>query len=155
MTLNAEVKAGDRELTIACVFDAPRARVQRMERARAPETMVHPKNFTIPVCETDFRDGGKFRFCMRGLANDHWVNGVYREIVMPERIVWTGTMEHGGNTIFTTVTFENLGDKTQLTVHQTYSIKTDSTRGARPGWTATLKHLAEFLAAFGDHKANP
>jgi uncharacterized protein YndB with AHSA1/START domain len=52
-----------------------------------------PNNFTIPVCEMDFRDGGTFRFCMRGLGNDHWVNGVYREIVKPKQIVWIGTME--------------------------------------------------------------
>ena len=113
-----------------------------------------PKNFTIPVCEMDFRDGGKFRFCMRGLGNDHWVNGVYREIVRPERIVWTGTMEHDGNTILTRAKFENLGDKAQPTV-QTYWIKTDSSREARQGWTETLEHLAEFLAAFGDQKPNP
>jgi hypothetical protein len=44
------------------------------------------------------------------------------------------------------VTFTVVGGKTKLTVHQTYSIETDSTRGAPQGWTETLDHLAELLA---------
>jgi uncharacterized protein YndB with AHSA1/START domain len=156
MTLKAEVTVGERELTISRVFAASRARV--FNAWSEPEHLKRwfaPDNFTIPVCELDFRDGGKFRFCMHGLSNDHWVNGVYREIVRPERIVWTGTMEHDDNTILTTVTFGDLGSTARLTVHQTYSIETDSTRGARQGWTETLEHLGEFLAAFGEQKPNP
>jgi uncharacterized protein YndB with AHSA1/START domain len=148
MTLNTEVTVGDRELTITRIFDAPRALV--FDAWAEPKHLMRwfaPNNFTLPVCEMDFRAGGKFRFCMRGLGNDHWVNGVYREIVKPERIVWTGTMEHDSNEVVTTVTFADLGGKTRVTVHQTYSIETDSTRGAREGWTETLEHLAEFLAA--------
>jgi Activator of Hsp90 ATPase homolog 1-like protein len=44
------------------------------------------------------------------------------------------------------VTFDDQEKKTKLTVHQTYSIETDSTRGARQGWTETLERLAVFLA---------
>jgi uncharacterized protein YndB with AHSA1/START domain len=95
----------------------------------------------------DFRAGGKFRLCMSGFGKDHWMNGVFREIVRPERIVWTGMLDDDTNEVVTTATFQDLGNKTRLTVHQTYSIETDSTRGARQGWTETLEHLAEFLAA--------
>jgi hypothetical protein len=45
------------------------------------------------------------------------------------------------------VTFAELGAKTRVIVNQSYSIETDSTRGARYGWTETLEHLAELLAA--------
>ena len=148
MTPNAEVTVGDRELTITRVFDAPRALV--FNAWAEPEHLMRwfaPNNFTIPVCEMDFCAGGKFRFCMRGFGNDHWVNGEYREVVKPERIVWAGRMGHDGNEVVTTVTFADLGGKTRVIVHQTYSIETDSTRGARQGWTETLEHLAEFLAA--------
>ena len=75
------------------------------------------------------------------------MNGEYREIVPPERIVWTGMLEHDGNEVLTTVTFAALDGKTRLTVHQTFSIETDSTRGAHEGWTQTLEFLAEFLKA--------
>jgi uncharacterized protein YndB with AHSA1/START domain len=56
-------------------------------------------------------------------------------------------LDNDTNEVVTTATFQDLGNKTRLTVHQTYSIETDSTRGARQGWTETLEHLAEFLAA--------
>jgi uncharacterized protein YndB with AHSA1/START domain len=136
------------ELTMTRIFDAPRYLV--FKAWTAPEHIMHwfcPNGFTLPVCEMDFRVGGRFRLCMRASnGNEHWVNGAYREIIPVERIVWSGTMEHDGNEILTTVTFDDQEKKTKLTVHQTYSVETDSTRGARQGWTETLERLAVFLA---------
>jgi uncharacterized protein YndB with AHSA1/START domain len=148
MTLNTEVKAGDRELIITRTFDASQELV--FNAWTEPKHLMRwfaPNNFTVPVCEMDFRVGGKYRLCMRGLGKDYWVHGVYREIIKPERIVWTGTLENDNNEVLTTATFADLGGKTKLTVRQTYSIETDSTRGAPQGWTETLEHLAEYLAA--------
>ena len=148
MTPNTEVTVGDRELTIMRIFDAPRSLV--FEAWSEPKHLMRwfaPNNFTVPACEMEFRAGGKFRLCMRGFGKDHWMNGFFREIVELERIVWISTLEHDNNEVLTTVTFEDLGSKTRLIVHQTYSIETDSTRGARQGWTETLEHLAEYLAA--------
>ena len=148
MNANTEVKSGDRELTITRIFDAPRSLV--FDAWSEPKHLMRwfaPNNFTVPACEMEFRAGGKFRLCMRGFGKDHWMNGFFREIVKPERIVWISTLEHDNNEVLTTVTFEDLGSKTRLIVHQTYSIETDSTRGARQGWTETLEHLAEYLAA--------
>ena len=98
----------------------------------------------------DFRVGGTYRLCMRGFGRDHWVHGVYREIVKPERIVWTGMLENEGTETVTTITFEEHGGKTRLTMHQTFSKETDSTRGAREGWTQTLEHLAEYVATLSN-----
>ena len=148
MNANTEVKSGDRELTITRIFDAPRSLV--FEAWSEPKHLMRwfaPNNFTVPACEMEFRAGGLFRLCMRGFGKDHWMNGVFSEIVKLERIVWISTLEHDNNEVLTTVTFEDLGSKTRLIVHQTYSIETDSTRGARQGWTETLEHLAEYLAA--------
>ena len=78
----------------------------------------------------DFRVGGAYRICMRGFGNDHWVHGVYKEIVEHEQIVFSGTFKHEGNEILTTVTFANHEGKTMLTVRQSFSLETDSTRGA-------------------------
>lgn len=143
----AEVSTGDRELTITRVFDAPRSLV--FEAWTKPEHLTRwfcPNNFRVSSCEMDFRVGGKYRLCMSGFDRDFWVSGEYREIVAPERIVFAGTLDDG-NAVLTTVTFAELGAKTRLTVHQTYSLETDSTRGARQGWIETLEHLAEFLKA--------
>ena len=147
MTPKTEVTVGDRELTITRIFDAPRSLV--FEAWSEPKHLMRwfaPNNFTVPECEMEFRDGGKFQLCMRGFGKDHWMNGVFREIVKPERIVWISRLDHDANEVVTTATFTAMGGKTRLTVHQTYSIETDSTRGAPQGWTETLEHLAEYLA---------
>ena len=148
MNADTQVTAGDRELTITRTFDAPRDLV--FSAWTRPEHLMRwfaPNDFTVPSCEMDFRVGGKLQLCMRGFGGEHWMRGEYREIVAPERIVWTSVLEHEGNEVVTTVTFADLGAKTRLTVHQTFSIETDSTRGARYGWTQTLEHLADFLKA--------
>src|SRR5208282_4025741 len=144
---NTEVTTGDRELTITRIFDAPRSLV--FEAWTEPRHLMRwfaPNNFTVLACEMDFRLDGHYRLCMRGFGKDYWVHGVYREIVKPERIVWTGVLDNDGNEVLTTVTFADHEGKTTLTVHQTFSIETDSTRGARQGWTETLEHLAEYVA---------
>jgi len=144
---SAAAEPADRELVVTRIFDAPRALV--FEAWTEPKHLMRwfaPNNFTVPVCEMELRTGGKFRLCMRGFGKDHWMNGVFREIVAPERIVWTALLDGDRNEVLTTVTFADHEGKTRLTVHQTFSIETDSTRGARQGWTETLEHLAEYLA---------
>lgn len=144
---NTEVTAGDRELMIARTFDAPRNLVfEAWTRAEHLSRWFCPNNFRVSSCQMDFRVGGKYRLCMSGFDREHWVSGEYREIVAPERIVFVGSLDDG-NEVVTAVTFTDLGSKTRLVVHQTFSIETDSTRGARQGWTETLEHLAEFLKA--------
>jgi uncharacterized protein YndB with AHSA1/START domain len=142
-------KSTPRELIITRVFDAPRALV--FEAWTKPEHLVNwfcPNGFTLPVCEIDFRVGGIFRICMRASdGNEHYARGVYREVVPSERIVWTNSFEDvPGSEILTTVTFADHEGKTKITVHQTYSFESDSTRGAPQGWTETLEHLAAYVA---------
>ena len=147
---DAAAESTQHELLITRIFDAPRALV--FKAWTEPEHMARwwgPKGFTLPVCEMDFRAGGAYRLCMRSPAgHDFWVHGVYREIVPPERIVWTGTSDdEPGNETVMTVTFADYDGKTQLTMHQTFTFESDATRGARQGWNETLDRLAEALAA--------
>ena len=145
---SAGAESAKRELVIERVFDAPRSLV--FEAWTKPEHLMRwfaPKGFTVPACEMDFRVGGTYRLCMRSPeGRDHWVHGVYREIVAQERIVWTGILEADRNEILSTITFADAGGKTRLTVHQTYSFESDSTRGAPQGWAETLDRLAEYVA---------
>jgi uncharacterized protein YndB with AHSA1/START domain len=148
---NAAAEAAERELVITRVFDAPRSLV--FETWTKPEHMMRwwgPKGYTLPFCTMDFRAGGVYRFCMRSPeGRDYWVRGVYREIVEPERIVWTGGIEEEGKPgpeTLMTVTFAEHQGKTRLTVHQTFSFESDHTRGADQGWTESLVRLAEYLS---------
>ena len=51
-----------------------------------------PDEWQLAVCEIDLRIGGVFRFVWRrrdGKANDMGMGGVYREAVLPDRLVFT------------------------------------------------------------------
>jgi uncharacterized protein YndB with AHSA1/START domain len=146
MPETSSVVARPPELLLTRVFDAPRRLVfEAWTKAEHVSRWFAPRPFTMPRCEMDFRPGGVFRFVMR--APDGWEHpfeGAFREIVAPERIVFTGSIEEG-NAVVTTLTFAEHDGKTTLTMHQTFTLESSSTRGAKEGWTLTLNQLEEQL----------
>src|SRR5579862_4597024 len=79
------------EVTLTRIFDAPRELV--FEAWTNPVHLQRwwgPHHFTNPVCEVDPKVGGAWKIVMRGPAGmEHTSQGVYREIVPPERLVFT------------------------------------------------------------------
>ena len=139
-------------LVLTRVFDAPRELVfQAWTEPRHLARWWGPKGFTLPVCTQEFRPGGAYRFCMRAPdGSDHWVWGTYREIVAPERLVFTwqredeaGLRSQLNNVV--TVTFADHHGKTRLTLHhavfQTVADRTDH----QGGWTECLARLLSFV----------
>ena len=147
-TSDLVTKPVERELVITRVFDAPRSLV--FEAWAKPEHMVRwwgPSGFTLPTCEMDFRPGGAYRLNMRSpQGREYGVKGVYREVVVPERIVFTCILDHNPHEVLTTVTFAEHGGKTTLTVRQVFRAESDATRGAQQGWSESLDRLAEHLS---------
>lgn len=149
---NERISAAKRKLVITRVFDAPRRLV--FEVWTKPEHLVHwwgPKGFTLPSCQMDFRPGGSYRFCMRSPeGRDYWIQGVFREIVEPERIVfsWAHEDETGkpGHETLVTVTFAEEGEKTKLTLHQAVFESKTSRDEHHDGWTEGLERLAAYVA---------
>ena len=76
-------------MVVTRVFDAPREVVWKAWTD--PKHVMEwwgPKGFTTPVCKIDFREGGKFLYCMRAPSGqEFWTGGDYHEIVPHERIV--------------------------------------------------------------------
>ncbi len=90
------------DLVITRVFDAPRELVWRAWTD--PEYFQRwwgPKDFTSPVCRMDLRVGGKYLWCMRSSdGKDYYTTGVFKEIVKPERIVYTDCFaDQDGNVV--------------------------------------------------------
>jgi uncharacterized protein YndB with AHSA1/START domain len=80
----------DREIVMTRVFHAPRQLV--FDAWTKPELvrrwLLGPPGWTMPVCEIDLRVGGAYRFVWLGEdGTTMGMGGVYREIVIPERIV--------------------------------------------------------------------
>jgi uncharacterized protein YndB with AHSA1/START domain len=142
----------ERTLIIERVFDAPRALV--FKAWTEPEHLVRwwgPQGFTMPSCKMDARPGGAFRFCMRSPeGTDHWLRGVYSEIVEPERLVCTWAWEDAegkpGHETLLTVTFAEHGAKTKLTLHQAVFETVTARNGHQEGWASALDRIAEYLA---------
>lgn len=150
---NSTVPPADRVLVITRVLDAPRSLVFSMWTQ--PEHLVRwwgPKDFTLPFCETEFRVGGSYRYCMRAPDGvDYWVWGTYREIVEPERIVFTwGREDAEGNPIpesIVTVTLaEHENGKTMLTLHHAVFTTVEDRDAHIGGWTECLERLAQYVA---------
>jgi len=83
---------GEREIVITRTFNAPRTLV--FDAFTKPELlkkwMLGPPGWTMPVCEIDLRVGGGFRYVWKGNDGvEMGMSGVYREIVVPERLVAT------------------------------------------------------------------
>jgi uncharacterized protein YndB with AHSA1/START domain len=141
----------DRELWITHVFDAPRDLV-----FKAWTDPVHlarwsgPRGFTASHSTMDIRPGGAFRSCLRSPEGvEHWVRGIYREIVEPERLVFTHAWEDSTGTpgleTLVTITFADHGRKTSMTFHQAIFASIESRDGHQGGWTSSFERLGAYL----------
>ncbi len=145
----------ERELVVTRVIDAPRRLVYRAWTQ--PEHLARwwgPKGFTTIHCEADIRVGGHYRFGMRSpQGTDFWKRGVFRELLEPARIVFTFAWESNDGTLgpelLTTVTLDEQGSGTQLTLHQTGFESIERRDDHVQGWTSTLERFAEYLTTLG------
>jgi uncharacterized protein YndB with AHSA1/START domain len=108
----------DREIVMTRVFDAPRELV--FEAHSSCEHMSNwwgPRKYEVATCEIDFRPGGEWRIVHRGPGGEeHGFHGEFREILRPERIVWTFEYEGmPGHVSVDTLTLEEHDGKTTVT----------------------------------------
>jgi len=112
------------EVVLTRVFDAPRALVFRAWTE--PHHLARwwgPRDFTNPVCEIDVRVGGRIFIEMHAPDGTVYpMTGAFREIVAPERLVFAAVADdRDGRALLEgliTVTFEEEGKKTRLTVRE-------------------------------------
>jgi uncharacterized protein YndB with AHSA1/START domain len=149
----------ERELIVTRVVDAPRQLV--FKTWTQPEHIARwwgPQGFTTIHCEMDVRVGGAYRFGMRSpQGTERWKRGVYREIVEPERIVFTFAWENPGadvprNELLTTVTFDDEDGGTRLTLRQTPFASATLRDSHNAGWTSTFERFAEYVAKTGEQR---
>jgi uncharacterized protein YndB with AHSA1/START domain len=142
----------DTEIIMTRVFDAPRDLV--FEAHTKPEHLQHwwgPRRYELTTCELDFRPGGAWHFVQRGAdGTEHGFRGEFREIVPPERIVWTFEYEGApGHVSVETVTFDEHEGRTTLTARAVYGSMAERDAvlqsGMESGAAETWDRLAEYL----------
>ena len=125
------------DLVVTRIIDAP---IELVWKAWTdPEHVMRwwgPKYYTSPSCKIDFREGGKYVFCMRAPIDqggqDSFTAGVYKKIVPMERLEFTqGLSDKDGNKLdpaqvglppdfpkelHTSIVFKAKGGMTELTI---------------------------------------
>ena len=147
---------GRKELVITRVLEAPRELAfKAWTDPRQLGQWWGPHGFTNPVCEVDVRPGGAIRIHMRGPEGAVYpMVGVFREIVVPELIVFTSVaLDAAGKPLFeilNAVTFAEKRGRTTLTLKAKVISETAEgaphLSGMKAGWTQSLERLAEFLS---------
>ena len=161
-------KVKKRDLVITRLFDAP---IELVWRAWTdPQHVMRwwgPKGFTSPSCKIDFREGGKFIFCMRAPkefqgGQDFYTAGVYKKIVPLKLIEFSQALsDKDGNRIDPTtmgmpadfppeipsaLAFKRVGDKTELTATEYGWTEGQMRDMSEAGLNECLDKLAELLA---------
>ena len=154
----------EKALVMVREFDAPRELVWKAwSEPEHYKRWWGPRDYTCPSCEIDFRVGGVFLGCMcSSEGQEIWSTGVYREIVPLERIVCTDSFaDADGNVVpathygmpadiplemLVTVTLEDLGGRTRMTVRHEGLPAGEMTDGANAGWNESFDKLAESLS---------
>lgn len=145
-----------RVVIITRTVDAPRDLVWKAwTDSRHMAQWWGPNGFTNPVCEMDVRPGGAIYIVMRAPDGvDYPMGGTFREIVKPERLVFTAiAQDSGGGPVLeqhTEITFEDLGGRTKLTVRASavgvIPIAAQYLQGMQEGWTQSIDRLEKLLA---------
>jgi uncharacterized protein YndB with AHSA1/START domain len=153
-------RPSDREFLVERIFNAPRPMVfEVFSKAEHLKQWFGPKGWSLPVCKLDFRPGGTWHYCMLGpQGEESWGKAVYREIVEPERIVYTdvfadahGNKVEGTPEALVTLTFVALNGQTRLINHVLYNtpdeldavLNMGMIEGLGQTWDRLEAHLAE------------
>jgi uncharacterized protein YndB with AHSA1/START domain len=145
---------GDCDLVVRRSFNAPARLVFRAWTS--PDLFRSwwaPKSFgmTILACEMDVRPGGGYRLEFGHPSTDKTMEffGRYLDVIPDRRLVWTN--EEGDGGAVTTVTFEEDGGQTHLTLRETYPSKQalEEGRGAEAGLPEQFAQLDDLLSTTG------
>ena len=143
----------DTEIEVTRVFDAPRALVfdAWTKPEHIPNWMLGPPGWTMPACEVDLRAGGAWRFAWQHSdGNEMTMQGVYREVSPPERLVSTESWGPEWPETINTVTFSEEAGRTTVVITTSYPSKEarDAALGTgmKQGMNLSFERLAAYLA---------
>jgi uncharacterized protein YndB with AHSA1/START domain len=143
----------ERGITITRVFDAPRERVWQewIEPERFADWFGGPESeVPLATVSMDVRAGGSWRLTMftaPGGREIQW-KGEYREVVEPERLVFTVSDRPGDDAYeLVTVVLTDLGDgRTEMHFEQRGVMSAEQYERAGKGWSSFFDRIAQRLA---------
>jgi uncharacterized protein YndB with AHSA1/START domain len=137
-------------ITITRVFDASRERVWR--EWTEPERFADwfggaESEVPLSTVSMDVRPGGSWGLTMLAARGEiHW-KGEYREVVEPERLVFTLSDQPGDAYELVTVVLTDLGDgRTEMRFEQRGRMSAEQYERAGEGWSSFFDRIADRLA---------
>jgi uncharacterized protein YndB with AHSA1/START domain len=133
---------------ITRVFEAPRERVwQEWTEPEAFADWFGTAELEVPLetVSMDVRPGGAWRLTMLAAGEIHW-RGEYREVVEPERLVFTVTDQPDEQYALVTVVLNDLGDgRTEMQFSQTGPLPPEMYERTKEGWGKFFDRVDERL----------
>jgi uncharacterized protein YndB with AHSA1/START domain len=156
------------ELSITRFFDAPRESVYHaFINSDERRQWLGPRGFTATRFEQDARPGGGWRGVMHQSAPwqgrsdypDLGMGGVYKELIPPEKLVYTFAWEGQGGqpTRETEITIRltELGaNRTKMVFHQAFFDAVEQRDGHNVGWNSAFDRLDDLLREMGAETQN-
>ncbi len=141
-----------RILTIKRTFNASRELV--WEAWTQPEHIAQwwgPKGMEVKVIQHDFKPGGSWKYSMPMPDGSEFISeGIYTEIVVPEKLVTTANFRPMTEGVIIQVLFGENGNTTDFTfsvIHPTEEYcRQQEQMGFYNGWGSTLNRLEFFLS---------
>jgi uncharacterized protein YndB with AHSA1/START domain len=150
---NVKAEAGNHEIVITHMFDAPRDLVFKLYTN--PEMIPQwwgPRRLTTKVDRMEVRPGGQWRFVQHDMdGKEYAFHGVYHEIKQPERTVSTFEWEGmPGHELMETIVFDEVNGKTRVTDSSVFQSVEDRDgmlkQGMEEGSYESSERFAEILA---------
>jgi len=116
----------DREVVITRVVSAPRRVVFEAftDTRHVPNWLIGPEGWTMPVCQIDLRPGGRWRYVYRkGDGSEMTMQGSYREVAPPERLVSTESWGREWRETVNTMVLTEQDGLTTITITVRYPTK--------------------------------
>ena len=151
------------DVLISYMLNAPRELVFKAwtDPVHLPKWYA-PRGCSVFFKELDIRVNGSFLCCIHNPEyGDCWSRGMYHEIVVPEKLVYSLVIANElGQPVnpvdvgmdadwpaetLVTVTFADLGNKTKITLHQTVAESIARRTGAHPSWIQMFERFEEQL----------
>src|SRR3954449_12046965 len=140
------------EILATRTFDAPRRLVFAAftEPEHVQRWLLGPEGWTMPVCEMDLRVGGGWRYVWRnGDGVEFAIEGVFREIERPARLVYTESMM--GSEALQTIVLTEVDGVTTMVSSLLYGSRAERdaavATGMAEGSSQSYDRLADVLAA--------
>ncbi len=147
-TTGAMPQATEPELVLTRFFVAPpRFLFDAWTQQRHLRRWWGPEGAKLTACEIDLHPGGAYRIAVRDADGvERVTQGRYLEVRPPSRLTFTiERSDLPDEPLLTTVTFEEMGAMTRMSVHQSSAHGEPYAHHQLPEWLESLSKLSEWL----------